>query len=81
MLEQIVSVSQDSTVRVWHSHSNNQCIVLRGHRDWITSLGMANRRIVTASMDSTVKVWDLEARPRVDKRALQKAAQRKKKKK
>ena len=57
---QIVSGSQDKTVRIWDMQGS-QLAVCRGHQDWVSSVCVTNDgKIVSSSRDETVRVWDTE---------------------
>jgi WD40 repeat protein len=56
----IVSGSQDSTVRVWDTHTGKQLAVLEGHTGYVHSVAYSRNgtRIVSGSSDCTVRVWN-----------------------
>jgi TPR repeat protein len=58
--KQIVTASQDDTVRIWDTATGRQLLLLRGHTDWVTSAVFSpdGQQIVTASVDKTARVWD-----------------------
>ena len=56
----LVSVSEDSTLRIWDPNSNHPIIVLNRHAGPVNSLAVdpVRPRIFSASDDGTVQVWD-----------------------
>jgi WD40 repeat protein len=58
--ENIVSGSDDATIRVWNSKTFHLIATLRGHTDWVNALVIipSNENIVSGSDDSTIKVWN-----------------------
>ena len=59
---QIVSGSDDGTVKIWDLETGNQVRTLTGHIDGVLSVAVTRdgRQIVSGSRDNTVNVWDLE---------------------
>jgi WD40 repeat protein len=57
----IASAGEDSTVKVWDSHTGKLLRSFRGHTGLVSSVAFSpdGRRLVSGSRDSTVKVWDL----------------------
>ena len=57
----LVSASEDSTIRIWNTITNECEYVLRGHRDVIKSAVISQDSILLASLykDNTVCVWDI----------------------
>ena len=56
----LVSVSEDSTLRIWDPNSNHPIIVLNRHAGPVNSLAVdpVRPRIFSASDDGTLQVWD-----------------------
>ncbi|KAJ8068547.1 hypothetical protein OCU04_004097 [Sclerotinia nivalis] len=60
--KQIVSGSNDSTVRVWNIARGEQILpTLEGHTNGVSSVAFSpdSKQIVSGSYDSTVRVWDI----------------------
>ena len=57
----LVSASEDSTIRVWNTITNECEYVLRGHRDVIKSAVISQDSSLLASLykDNTVFIWDI----------------------
>jgi hypothetical protein len=62
-LKQIVSASNDRTVKIWDATAGICLQTLTGHRDWVNSVAFSHdsKQIVSASNDRTVKIWDATA--------------------
>jgi WD40 repeat protein len=63
----VASAGEDSTVKVWDSHTGKLLRSFRGHTGLVTSVTFTpdGRRLLSGSRDKTVKVWDLT---RLDKK-------------
>ncbi len=59
--KQLVSGSQDGTVRVWDAETGTPLTLLRGHEGEITCVGFSSSgdRIVSSATDQTVRVWEV----------------------
>jgi WD40 repeat protein len=57
---QIVSSSDDQTIRLWDVHSGQELGLLRGHADWVRSVVFSpdGSRIISGSEDQTIRLWD-----------------------
>jgi WD40 repeat protein len=57
---QIVSGSNDHSVRVWDASTGAEVKVLKGHTGWVNSVAFSSNRmqIVSGSNDQSVRVWD-----------------------
>jgi len=55
----VISGSWDKTVRVWDILTGACVWVLKGHTDWVNSVGVTNYRIISGSSDRTVRVWNM----------------------
>jgi WD40 repeat protein len=58
--QQIVSSSEDHTVRVWNAQTGDQRAVLKGHSEGVTDASFSpdGQQIVSCSHDKTVRVWN-----------------------
>jgi WD40 repeat protein len=58
---QIVSASDDNTVRIWDVATGTQLRVLEGHKSRVDSVSFSpdGTQIVSGSWDNTVRVWDV----------------------
>jgi len=61
--KQIVSGSDDKTVRLWDSASGKVLRELQGHTDWVSSVAFSRdgKQIVSGSDDKTVRVWNVHS--------------------
>jgi WD40 repeat protein len=57
---QLVSASEDRTVKIWDASSGACLKTLEGHGDAVNSVAFSHdsTRLASASHDSTVKIWD-----------------------
>ncbi|MEM7233208.1 MAG: malectin domain-containing carbohydrate-binding protein, partial [Planctomycetota bacterium] len=60
--EQLLSVSDDGTLRVWNAKSGGLLATLTGHTESVTSgeISPDGKQAATGSKDTTLRVWDLE---------------------
>ena len=58
----IVTLSEDTTAKIWETATGKYLKTLEGHTDWVMSADFSpdGKRIVTASRDGTVRFWDLK---------------------
>jgi WD40 repeat protein/tRNA A-37 threonylcarbamoyl transferase component Bud32 len=59
---QIVSGSEDETLKVWDAETGQEMLTLKGHSGYVIGVAFSpdGRRIVSGSDDMTLKVWDAE---------------------
>lgn len=56
---QIVSVSQDNTLRIWNISTGECYRIIFGHTNWVRCVvSLTDNRIVSGSDDKTLCVWD-----------------------
>lgn len=62
--KQIVSASEDRTVRIWDAHSGVQIGLISGHDDAVVSVCFSpdGTRILSVSDDNYIRVWDVQTR-------------------
>ncbi|MGD1903539.1 MAG: AAA-like domain-containing protein [Geitlerinemataceae cyanobacterium] len=60
---QIVSASDDQTVKVWDAETGEELHTLNGHSDWVWSANFSpdGTQIVSASSDQPEKLWKVES--------------------
>jgi WD40 repeat protein len=60
--ERLASGSGDTTVRIWHTASGKEALVLRGHTAVVASVAFSpdGRRLASGSRDGTVRIWNSE---------------------
>ena len=58
--KQVVSGSDDSTVRLWDAATGAALQTLEGHLSWVCSVAFSpnGKQVVSGSEDSTVRLWD-----------------------
>jgi WD40 repeat protein len=58
--KQVVSGSDDKTVRLWDAITGAAQQTLEGHSDWVTSVAFSpdGKQVVSGSGDKTVRLWD-----------------------
>jgi WD40 repeat protein len=58
----IVSGSDDGTIKIWDTETNELLNTLVGHHQQVTCINFLDRgkKIVSASYDNTIKIWDTE---------------------
>jgi WD40 repeat protein len=61
---QVVSASQDKTLKVWDLKSGGELYTLAGHEQGIKAIAVTSdgRQVVSASWNKTLKVWDLQSK-------------------
>lgn len=57
--QQILSCSDDASVRVWSGDVGSCLFALRGHTSRITCVYMGSARVCTGAADSAIMFWDL----------------------
>ena len=58
--KQIVSGSDDKTIKIWDASSGACLKTLEGHSDWVRSVAFSHdgKQVVSGSGDKTIKIWD-----------------------
>ena len=56
----VLSVSNDTTGRVWNSNSGEQCCLLSGHLSWVMDCAWSptDHIVLTVSEDTTARLWN-----------------------
>ncbi|MDQ7026951.1 MAG: protein kinase [Anaerolineae bacterium] len=59
---QVMSVSQDSTMKLWDVATGEVLRTYEGHEQWVRGVVWLpnGERVITASNDGTLKLWDVE---------------------
>ena len=57
----IATAGEDSSVKIWDSHTGKLIHSFRGHTGLVSSLSFSpdGRRLISGSRDKTVKIWDM----------------------
>ena len=57
---QVVSGSEDGTVRIWNAATGEVEAELKGHTEWVMSVAFAQNgsQVVSGSSDNTVRIWN-----------------------
>src|SRR5580698_6153070 len=58
--KQVVSGSDDKTVRLWDAATGTALQTLKGHSGWVSSVAFSpdGKQVVSGSDDETVRLWD-----------------------
>ncbi|OBT67626.1 hypothetical protein VE03_03802 [Pseudogymnoascus sp. 23342-1-I1] len=58
--KQVVSGSDDKTVRLWDATTGAALQTLKGHSEWVSSVAFSpdGKQVVSGSDDKTVRLWD-----------------------
>ena len=58
----LASGSQDKTVRLWDTDTNEELAILQKHTGWINALAFSSdsKRLASGSTDKTVNLWDTD---------------------
>ncbi len=59
--KQIISASDDKTIKVWDLMSGEEQFTITGHRDWVEAIAITpdGQKLISSSRDNTLKIWDL----------------------
>ena len=60
--KQVISGSDDQTIKIWHLETGEELKTLKGHTDWVRTVAVTpdGTRIISGSDDQTIKIWNLE---------------------
>ena len=60
--KRLASGSQDKTVRLWDTDTNEELAILQKHTGWISALAFSadGKRLASGSTDKTVNLWDTD---------------------
>ncbi len=60
--KQVISASDDKTLKVWNLETFQEVSTLTGHSDWVYALAVTpdGKQVISGSDDNTLKVWNLE---------------------
>ena len=61
-INQIVTCSSDSTLKIWDFESTELLRTLKGHEGQVTSVQANQFRIVSCGKDRSLKIWDSDVR-------------------
>uniref|UniRef100_A0A8J6ZM29 PQQ-binding-like beta-propeller repeat protein n=1 Tax=Desmonostoc muscorum LEGE 12446 TaxID=1828758 RepID=A0A8J6ZM29_DESMC len=59
--QQVISASNDDTLKVWNLATGEKLFTLTGHSDSVNAIAVTpnGQQVISASLDSTLKVWNL----------------------
>ena len=59
--QQVVTASEDSTIRIWDANTGKQLNILKGHEDFVTYIELSpnGQRLLSVSEDNTARLWDI----------------------
>ena len=60
--KRLASGSQDKTVRLWDTDTNEELAILQKHTGWISALAFSSdgKKLASGSTDKTVNLWDTD---------------------
>jgi len=58
--EQLISSSDDNTIKIWDLKTNTCTSTLQGHAGGITALKILGKQLISGSYDKMIKIWDLK---------------------
>lgn len=61
-INQIVSCSSDSTLKIWDFETTELIRTLKGHHNKVTSVQANQFRIISSGKDRCLKIWDADQR-------------------
>ncbi|MFN6541016.1 MAG: hypothetical protein RM021_032375 [Nostoc sp. EkiNYC01] len=59
--QQVISASDDKTLKVWNLATGESLFTLKGHSYWVNAVAVTpnGQQVISASRDNTLKVWNL----------------------
>ncbi|MSV29911.1 MAG: glycosyltransferase [Bryobacterales bacterium] len=58
---EVVSGSDDNTIKIWDRQSGQLLRTLEGHSGWVSSVAVTGNEVVSGSGDETIKIWDRQS--------------------
>ncbi len=59
---QIISGSEDGTLKVWDLNRGKELFTLQGHEESVNTVAVTGLQAISGAWDKTLKVWDLESK-------------------
>lgn len=56
----LYSGSNDNTIRIWNTETNEEITILRGHVEHVYNLIIRENKLYSKSFDRTTRVWNIE---------------------
>ena len=67
--KQVLSGSDDRTVRLWSAETGEQLRVMEGHQGWVLSVAFlpGGKEVLSGSTDRTIRLWNLDTGQQVQR--------------